>query len=904
LAAVDRARVRGDRSAYVVLPPGAGKTLVGLEAVRRIGRPALVLGPNTAIQAQWAAQWREFTPRTVEVSADRELPTPLTVLTYQAVCVLDPEWSADEPESSSGRGAGGASSDPLGLLHPNGQELVGRLRAAGPLTLVLDECHHLLELWGHLLRAVVAELAEPFVLGLTATPPSALTAAQAEVHAALFGHVDYEVAAPAVVRDGDLAPYQELAWLTAPTPAERDYIHGEAERFAELRTDLLDPDFGSTPFLDWLQRRLVDRQAASAGPSAAAGAGPNGGRGGRSPVPASSWERFERAEPDLAAAALRLHVAGLLPLPDGARVREQHRHPPTAADWVALLDDWTRRCLRPSDHLADAAALEAVRRALPSVGYRLTRAGIRSAQSPVDRVLARSASKGAATVEILRAEAAELGSRLRAVVLCDHEAAAAELPARLAGVLDPQAGGARLALETLVADPGAAELDPVLLTGRAVACGRDTGERLIEWLRGKGVDAVAAPVAAPMATSGATSGATTAAQAVEVSAGGGWSPRRYVPLVTRFFEAGGSRCLVGTRGLLGEGWDARSVNVLVDLTTATTPTAVVQARGRALRLDASWPGKVADNWAVVCVSDGHPKGAADYERFVRKHDGYFALTHDGDIESGVSHVDPEFSPYHPPPPQRRESINVAMLARVGERESARDRWRVGAPYDDEPVRTVIVRAGRQLGLAGRAIVASGPAQAAQPGPGESSRRRTRWWRLPDLPPQAALADIAAAVADGLHAAGLLPAGSAAVRVAPLPDGAYRALVAGVPAAESELFAASLDEVVSPLAAPRYVIPRLVLTPPATRWAALRLVARLALRRAFGRRVPAAVIYHAVPAALGVNRRRVAYFEQAWNAWVSPGAALYTGSPEGAGVLAAQRGDDPFDITTALRTLWR
>jgi hypothetical protein len=32
--------------------------------------------------------------------------------------------------------------------------------------------------------------------------------------------------------------------------------------------------------------------------------------------------------------------------------------------------------------------------------------------------------------------------------------------------------------------------------------------------------------------------------------------------------------------------------------------------------------------------------------------------------------------------------------------------------------------------------------------------------------------------------------------------------------------------------------------------------------------------------------------------------LYANSPEGAGILAAQRGDDPFEVTTQIRTLWR
>lgn len=33
-------------------------------------------------------------------------------------------------------------------------------------------------------------------------------------------------------------------------------------------------------------------------------------------------------------------------------------------------------------------------------------------------------------------------------------------------------------------------------------------------------------------------------------------------------------------------------------------------------------------------------------------------------------------------------------------------------------------------------------------------------------------------------------------------------------------------------------------------------------------------------------------------------SLVSSSPEGAGILAVSRGDDPFAITTQIRTLWR
>jgi superfamily II DNA or RNA helicase len=919
LAAFERDRAQGDAATYLVVPPGGGKTLIGLEVARRLGRPTVVLCPNTAIQSQWITQWHTaFAPVTVTATTSRELPTALTVLTYQAVCTLSADGNGGEPGEAAGPAAGpgavrvgGRLASPgradgsalLSLLHPNGRALIERLRSGGPWTLVLDECHHLLELWGRLLKTVLGQLDHPHVIGLTATPPHMMTADQAELHRALFGSVDLEISAPALVRDGRLAPYQELAYFTRPTPSEADYIHGESVRFAELRADLLDPQFASTPFLAWLQARVVERR-------------------GREGAPVS-WQRFEHDEPALADAAVRLHVAGLLPLPDGAQVRERHRHEPAADDWVALIEDYCRRCLLATGHPRDQDAYNAIRRALPSVGYRLTRTGARASDSPVDRVLGRSESKARAVIEILSAESADLGPALRSLVLCDFEEASGTLPSRLTGVIPAEAGGAQLTLETLLADQSTAALDPVLMTGRRLACGTHTAPRLLAWLRDAlpGLDLAAQPTAMK-------------APIVEITGPGGWDSRRYVPLVTRFFTDGGSRCLVGTRALLGEGWDAPAVNVVVDLTVATTPTSVVQARGRALRLDPAWPAKVADNWAVVCVTDDHPKGGADFDRFVRKHDRYFALARTGDIISGVPHVDPGLSPFAPPQLERFDALNAAMLQRAGEREAARGLWAIGTPYQEQPVATVTVRTRRSLGL---------PSRAAAPlMPRSSSRRWTAIAAVAVLIAVAALAapagagaawaaaaggtafllaaataagrtaarvitssshgsleDMAVATADALHAAGMTGHDSTAVRVEALADGSYRARLEEVTSLESELFSTALEEVLSPLSQPRYVVPRLIIPPPPGRSAALRL----AVHRVLAGHVPASVVYHAVPTILGARKPLATAFQRAWNRHVSPGDLVYTGSPEGAGILAAQRGDDPFAITTQIRTLW-
>jgi superfamily II DNA or RNA helicase len=70
LTAFEQQRASGSRRAYLVLPPGAGKTVLGLEAARRLGQRTLCLCPNTAVQSQWVQQWSEFQPALVPIGSD------------------------------------------------------------------------------------------------------------------------------------------------------------------------------------------------------------------------------------------------------------------------------------------------------------------------------------------------------------------------------------------------------------------------------------------------------------------------------------------------------------------------------------------------------------------------------------------------------------------------------------------------------------------------------------------------------------------------------------------------------------------------------------------------------------------------------------------------------------------
>jgi len=914
LDAFEADRQAGRTSTHLVAPPGSGKTVIGLEIARRLGRPALVLAPTATIADQWAEKLELFTDTPDAFIAPAG---PLHVLTYQAICqTADPggalraaaqarlvaqraqatgqtvEQTRLEVESFSGhaherfekdlageiarlkRGVARGEGDSVELdelVAPTVRERIAALRTAGVGTLVLDECHHLASLWGYLVRAVLAALGaavgELHVVGLTATPPSELSGEEAALYTELLGPVDFQIPTPAVVRDGHLAPYQELAFFTSPLASEREWLAERHARFAELLDHLHDPPppgEEDLAFGPWVIGRIRYRDTGD----------------GEARVPFST---LAARRPELARAGLRYLSDAHLELPDDAPRGEGWREPPTLDDWLVLISDYALGCLLAHPGETAERRFAQLQAGLRDLGFVLTRQGIRRGGSEVDRVLTSSAAKPLGAIEVLAAEAESRGEHLRAAVLCDAEH----------GERQPEgspltlSGGAWGVMRTLGEDIRTAALRPLMVTGKTLACLPDDAARFAQAF-----------------------GASSSEQrdGLTILRAAGWESRNWVAAAGEALAAGTTQVVVGTRGLLGEGWDAPTLNVVIDLSTVAADVSVRQMRGRALRLDPGDPEKVSSNWDVVCVAADLARGTADYGRFVRRHAHLHAPCEDGSIETGVSHVHAALSPFVPPPDDACGGLNADALARAGDRVGARERWRIGEPYVGEDVPVLLVRAARPRRSGGPSAAAGVPdsgllldaldgAASTPPRPrGPLAAFRLRALRNA-YPPLLALDRVARAIVATYVALGEIGfAAGSSLALTPRAGGLVRCALSAGDARENGLLAAALDEAINPAAGQRYVVSRPVWPEHrggfAVFWRALT----------FG--TPLGQAWHPVPSDLGSHKQRALTYHSAWIANVGPGELLFAGRESAAGrdQLASAAADEAGYVTSR-RTLW-
>jgi superfamily II DNA or RNA helicase len=224
-----------DNHVHIVAPPGSGKTVLGLEIMLRLNKPTLIVAPTLAIRNQWIQRFSELfldVENTPEwISTDIKNPKFVTVTTYQgihAACNLIKEIETDDENFEE-------EYSPVKI-----SELVKKLKKQKIKTFILDEAHHLKNAWWKSLIDLKKEI-DPTIVALTATPPFDVSGAEWQKYIQLNGAVDVEISVPELMIEGDLCPHQDLVYFTLPTEKEKhkieDYYNHANDFFEEIRND-------------------------------------------------------------------------------------------------------------------------------------------------------------------------------------------------------------------------------------------------------------------------------------------------------------------------------------------------------------------------------------------------------------------------------------------------------------------------------------------------------------------------------------------------------------------------------------------------------------------------------------------------------------------------------------------
>lgn len=551
-----------DDHLHVVAAPGSGKTVLGIEVMRKLGNASVVLAPSIAIRNQWidrlVVMFMADDGKVPDwISTDIRRPKFLTVITYQA---LNSVFSETVAEGSIELGEAEESQKLASDKAINETNILALLDDLNVKTLVLDEAHHLRKEWWKSLTQLKAGLQAPILVSLTATPPYDVELSEWHRYEDLCGPIDTEIPVPELVKCKDLCPHQDYVFFSLPTEEElkraRQFTDDVEHFVKSLKAD--DEFLSIVSSHEWLRE------------------------------PEFHVENI-LGDPQLySALIIYLSASGLKIRHDVLNILGVKRRdiPSLDARWLEVF--LTKILFTEIEQFAVYVdKFKEIRAELKRIGAVERRKVVVENTKALQQLLAGSLGKLNSIKEIAKVESQQLGDALRMVILTDYIRKDQLSPGDKVKSIDKigvvpifnylhraKIEGIRLGILTgsLVVIPSAAV--PIL---ERVALELD-------------VDLTSIGVS-PLAHDETYSQIELRGQARQKTVG----------LITEVFNRGGVTTLVGTQALLGEGWDAPTVNTLVLASFVGSYMLSNQMRGRAIRVDPIVPDKTANIWHLVAL---------------------------------------------------------------------------------------------------------------------------------------------------------------------------------------------------------------------------------------------------------------------------------------------------------------
>ena len=624
-----------DRHLHVVAPPGSGKTVLGLEVALRLNKPTLILAPTLAIRNQWVQRFCELFLQTETtpdwISRDIRNPKFLTVCTYQglhAACnnlKINEEEENDEENEEETKTNGKS-------LNKNLNEIAEKLNKQEIKTLVLDEAHHLKNEWWQTLTKI-KERISPVVVGLTATPPYDVTPAEWRRYIEINGVVDTEISVPELVVANDLCPHQDYVYFTFPTEKENlgivHFRQNLEKALGEIRNDtLLIEAVESHPIwknpnehLDWIYNNLTCYSACLIFLN-------------------SNGREIPKTHIDVIGS-------------------EELEIPALDYQWIEAL--LTFYLYKNDNHFKQFETHQI------ELENKLKRYGIVEKQQifftrnhKITKLLTQSISKLNGIKEIVDFEYGVLGNKLRMVILSDYIRSEFYIH-EPENNLELNKMGIMPIFEKLRRENHNNKKIGVL-TGSLIIIPKTAYPDFEQIVRNKGIEQInTTPV--PF-----DSNYLLVVQTEQLK-------HDIVNMITQIFEQGKIEILVGTKSLLGEGWDAPAINSLILASFIGSFVLSNQMRGRAIRTCKNDIEKTGNIWHIVCIDPTNvTNNGEDFDRMKRRFKGFVGVSADENpqIENGLDRL-------HLPERVLENEVteqNNKTLSLAGSREDLRRNWQI------------------------------------------------------------------------------------------------------------------------------------------------------------------------------------------------------------------------------------
>ena len=634
-----------DGKVHIVAAPGSGKTTLGIELIARMHENALVLAPSITIREQWKDRIVEgFLVEGLNpddyISQDLKNPKAITIATYQALHSAMNRYKGNLDESAKIEDdkdtddAIVVSAKEIEEVDYSDFDIVKTLKNHKVGLLCLDECHHLRSEWWKALEELKTNMGGLKVIALTATPPYDSNATMWNRYMNMCGEIDEEIAVPELVKEGSLCPHQDFVYFNYPTEEEKE----EVEKFKMRSKEAYDKLMGDAAFMDAIQSHkglcgLVHDD-----------------------------ELLDN--PNYFASLLIYLQSKNAAFPDRLkRLLGTRRLPNMNEGWMELLlqgflydDVENYNC--EEDYRKDLISY------LKAQGV-IEKKKISFTTTPsIEKLLTTSKGKCNSIRDIVAHEYQATGKELRLLVLTDY--IRKEYEKALGTSEDVTSLGVIPFFEQLRRSIGTTtDIRLGVLCGTIVIIPAEAKEALLEVVGDSGKITFSEV------------GNLEETDYVKVNAVG--DAHFLTGAVTEVFTRGHMQVLIGTKSLLGEGWDSPCINSLILASFVGSFMLSNQMRGRAIRVFKQNPEKTSNIWHLVCLSPWQNKKEDDVEEISedfallkRRMEHFLGLHYVDDIiENGMERLSIISEPFDE---AHVAHMNAQMLELSGHRAELKDRW--------------------------------------------------------------------------------------------------------------------------------------------------------------------------------------------------------------------------------------